>query len=99
MNDQSQPNFARALLGTAGMLLSHAAAGLVVLMVLFNVVPVCVRFFDDFEVALPAATQALIHLSMITTRHWHLLLPGFLFLGFAALALYLPFCRGTQKLV
>jgi type II secretory pathway component PulF len=66
----------KKLLGTAGWLLAHVGAAVVLLSVLVKVVPHFERVFADFSLQLPVITQVLIVLSRWTCAFWWLIAPA-----------------------
>ena len=62
-------SLSKKLLGTAGWLLAHFVAGVVLLFVLVRVVPSFERIFADFAIQLPVITKVLIRLSWWTCAY------------------------------
>lgn len=68
--------FARSLVWTAWVLLTHFISGVVVVGVLVFVVPRFVTLFDDFGMELPSLAILLIGVARFVAAYWYLLLPG-----------------------
>jgi type II secretory pathway component PulF len=65
----------KKVLGTAGWLLAHFGAAVVLLVVLVRVVPNFVKVFAEFSAKLPAFTQLVVGFSNWTCRYWWLIVP------------------------
>jgi len=70
----NQNSITRRLVWTGGWLVGHIVAALAVLISLVKVVPIFVKVFSDFEMALPSLTQKVILLSRQMTFYGRLAL-------------------------
>jgi hypothetical protein len=87
----------KRLLVTAGWLLVHFGAAVVLLFVLVKVVPHFEKVFADFSLELPVFTEVLIGLSRFTCAFWWLIVPaGLLDAGVLLGLRSLP--RGARRL-
>ena len=66
----------KRVLGTAGWLLAHFVAAVVLLEVLVRGVPIFMRVLADFSMKLPVITQLVIEFSYWTAMYWYLIVPA-----------------------
>ena len=69
---QHKNSLARSIVWTVCATFAHFLAAVVLLVVMVRVVPRYIMVFEDFDAELPASTQLLIQLSMLTVSYWYL---------------------------
>ncbi|NQU22011.1 MAG: hypothetical protein HQ567_12065 [Candidatus Nealsonbacteria bacterium] len=80
-NSQHEYSLARSIVWTICTTFAHFIAALVLMGVMCEVVPRCIKVFCDFDAELPATTQLLIRLSDVVVNYCYLFPLGLLLDG------------------